>query len=294
MRRRITIGTRGSRLAVIQAESVLNALAGVNRETDFRLSMITTAGDRQKAGAGIPAGSGIFVKELQQALLDGRVDLAVHSLKDLLVDEPAGLRIAAVTERLDPRDVLVSRGGKLKDLPAGSVIGTGSPRRAAQLLAYRSDLKVQSIRGNLDTRLAKVSGGKVDGIIVAAAGLIRLDFEDRITEYLPLEYFLPEPGQGTLAVEIRDGDSEALELMRLVHHEPTWHGVVAERAFLRAMGGGCASALASLGTVSGTDLSLQAMVPKPDGLRYAQETGSILAPEEVAERLAQKLLADEQ
>jgi len=294
VRRQITIGTRGSRLAMIQAESVLVALAGIHNTIEFILSKITTTGDRHKiTPAGRSPEYGMFVKEIQQALLDGRVDMAVHSLKDLPVQEPEGLTIAAVTERLDPRDVLVSRSGKLSDLPPDSAIGTGSPRRAAQLRAYRPDLKVQEIRGNIDTRLNKVSSGEVDGIIVAAAGLIRLGCEDKITEYLPLEHFLPEPGQGTLVIEIRADDREVLELVRPLHHEPAWQNVVAERAFVQVMGGGCSTAIAALGTIDGKTLSLQGMVTGPDRLYYAQETGNVLAPEQVAERLAQKLLAME-
>lgn len=277
---------------MIQAESVLNSLVGIHGTIEFSLSKITTAGDRQKHALieRIP-GSGIFVKELQQALLDGRIDMAVHSLKDMPVQEHEGLTIAVVTERLDPRDVLVSRCGKLSGLPPDSLIGTSSPRRAAQLLAFRSDLKVQAIRGNVDTRLDKVSRGEVDGIVVAAAGMIRLGYEDKITEYLPLEHFLPEPGQGTLAIEIRANDSQLSELVQPLHHEPTWHSVVAERAFVRMMGGGCSTTIASLGTVSGTTLRLEGMVSCTGRLYYAQEAGNVLALEKVAEKLARKLLA---
>lgn len=292
MKKRLIIGTRGSRLAVIQAESVLTALASIHSTIEFSLSKITTTGDRQKI---MPTDGnlsyGMFVKELQQAVLDGRVDLAVHSLKDLPVQETGGLAIAAVTKRLDPRDVLVSHFGKLREMPPNSIIGTGSPRRVAQLLGYRPDLKAQEIRGNVDTRLNKVSRGEVDGIIVAAAGLIRLGYEDKITEYLPLKYFLPEAGQGTLAIEARDGDGDISELVQPLYHEATWQSVVAERAFVRAVGGGCSAAIACLGTVDRTTLRLRGMVSGHDGLHYAQELGSILAPERVAEKLAQKLLA---
>ncbi len=292
MRRQITIGTRGSRLAMIQAESVLTALVSIHSTIEFSLSKIITTGDRhQIVPADLTPSPGMFVKELRQAVLDGRVDMAIHSLKDLPVQEHEGLMIAAVTKRLDPRDVLVSRCGKLSELSPDSRIGTGSPRRAAQLLAYRSDLKVQSIRGNIDTRLDKVSRGEVDGIIVAAAGLIRLGCENKITEYFPLEHFLPEPGQGTLAVEVRASDRELLELIQPLHHEPTWQSVAAERAFVQAMGGGCSTAIASLGTVDGTTLRLRGMVSGSGKLHYAQELGSVAAPEKVAEKLAQRLLA---
>ena len=291
MKKRIIIGSRSSRLAEIQAWSVLTRLANIYPDVEFSLARITTRGDQQKT---VPlyriSGYGVFVKEVQEALLDGRIDLAVHSLKDLPIQTPHRLSLAAVTERLDPRDVLVSRGSQLNELAPNSVIGTGSPRRTAQLLAHRSDLKVQGIRGNIDTRLRKVSSGEVDGIIVAAAAMIRLGWEDRITEYLPVEYFLPQAGQGALGIEIRAGAGEMLTLAQPLHHEPTWQSVAAERAFVRALGGGCSAAIASLGTVTGNTLSLQGMAASRDSILYASEEGSALAPEQVAKRLAQRLM----
>jgi len=291
VKRHIIIGSRGSRLAEIQARSVLTRLASTYPDVKLSLTKITTAGDEQKD---LPlqriTGDSLFVKEIQEALLDGRIDLAVHSLKDLPVQTSYRLRLAAVTERLDPRDVLVSRGGKLNELAPGSIIGTGSPRRMAQLLAYRSDLKVQGIRGNIDTRLGKVSNSEVDGIIVAAAGLIRLGWEDRITEYLPLEHFLPQAGQGTLGIEIRADDGEMLALVQPLHHQPTWQSIVAERTFVQALGGGCSSGVASLGTVTNNTLRLQGMAASSDGVLYASEEGIAHAPEQVAQHLAQRLL----
>ena len=292
MKQNIIIGTRGSRLAEIQTRSVLDRLANIYPDVDFSLTKIATIGDRQKTTPidRIP-GYGAFVRELEKALLDGRIDIAVHSLKDLPVQICQGLRLAAVIERLDPRDVLVSRSGKLSELAPNSLIGTGSPRRTAQLLAYRPDLRVKNIRGNIDTRLRKVSSGEFDGIIVAAAGLLRLGWEDRITEYLPIEHFLPPPGQGVLTIEIRADNSEMMTLAQPVNHEPTWQSMRAERAFLLAMGGGCATAIACLGQVSGNALQLQGMATSSGQPIYASEEGSALAPDEVAERLAQRLLA---
>ncbi|MBA7504224.1 Porphobilinogen deaminase [subsurface metagenome] len=291
MKKHIIIGSRGSRLAEIQARWVLTTLANIYPDVEFSLTRIATRGDQQKT---VPLdripGYGVFVKELQEALLDGRIDLAVHSLKDLPTQIPQGLSLAAVTGRLDPRDVLVSRGRKLNELAPNSVIGTSSPRRTAQLLAYRSDLKVEGIRGNVDTRLRKVAGGEVDGIIVAAAAMIRLGWEHRITEYLPVEHFLPQPGQGALGIEIRADDSEMMILVQPLYHESTWQSVVAERAFVQAMGGGCSAVIACLGTVSGDTLQLQGMATRNGKPIYASEKGSALAPDEVAKRLAQRLL----
>ncbi|MFB0559594.1 MAG: hydroxymethylbilane synthase [Dehalococcoidales bacterium] len=291
MKKHIVIGSRGSRLAEIQARWVLTTLASIYPDVEFSLTKITTRGDRQKT---VPLdripGYGVFVKELQEALLDGRIDLAVHSLKDLPTQTPKELSLAAVTKRLDPRDALVSRGRKLNELAPNSVIGTSSPRRTAQLLACRPDLKAAGIRGNIDTRLRKLSGGEVDGVIVSAAAMIRLGLEDRITEYLPVEHFLPQPGQGALGIETRAGDEEITELVQPLHHEPTWQSVFAERSFLQAMGGGCSAAVACLGTVSGNTLQLQGMAANNDGILYATEEGGILAPEQVAKRLAQRLL----
>ena len=292
MKKHIIIGARGSRLAEIQARSVLTRLANIYPDVEFSLTKIATKGDQQKTvPLGRISGYGVFVKELQEALLDGRIDLAVHSLKDVPTQIPHGLSLAVVTERLDSREVLVSRGGRLNELAPNSVIGTGSPRRTAQLLAYRSDLRVQGIRGNIDTRLRKVSSGEVDGIIVAAVAMIRLGWEDRITEYLPLDYFLPQAGQGTLGLEIRVADSEMLTLVQPLHHESTWQSVVAERSFVQAMGGGCSAAIAALGTVVGNTLRLQGMAASSNGILYASEEGDVLASEQVAGRLAQRLLA---
>ena len=247
MKGRILIGSRGSRLAEIQAGSVLNRLKQIYSDIEFDLLRIKTRGDEQgKIPIDKIDARGVFVKEIQEALLSGRIDIAVHSLKDMPVHSTEGLCLAAVTERLDPRDVFISKGKKLLELPADSVIGTGSPRRVAQLLDYRSDLKVVTIRGNVDTRLKKVSKGEIDGTIIAAAGIIRLGLEGSITEYLPVDHFLPQAAQGVLGIETRANDSEMLEIVRPLHHQQTWQSILAERAFLEAMGGGCSSAVACL------------------------------------------------
>ncbi len=294
MKRKIVVGSRGSKLALIQAESVVAKIRKANPSLEVNISQIVTKGDRNhQTRFDQMDGVGVFVKELEEALFDGRIDLAVHSLKDMPTEIPQGLHLAAVTERLDPRDVLVSRAGRLDELPAGSRIGTGSFRRRVQLTTYRPDLEVCHIRGNVNTRLDKVSRGEFDGVILAAAALIRLGWQDKISEYLPLEHFLPAVGQGALAVETRLDDTEVAELISSTNHLPSWQSVTAERAFLSAMGGGCRTPIAALGIVNGDTLKLEGMVADTEGKKtlYASEDGGAMPPEEVGVRLAQKLLA---
>ena len=293
MSRRIIVGSRGSKLALIQAESVVARIREANPGIEVGISRIVTGGDRNHhLQLGQVAGIGIFVKELEAALLDGRVDLAVHSLKDMPTQIPSGLCLAAVTVRLDPRDVLVSRGKRLEELASGARIGTGSPRRAVQLSACRPDLEVCSIRGNVDTRLRKVTDGELDGVILAAAALQRLGWEDRVSDYLPTEYFLPAVGQGALAIEIRSDDTEAAKIVAALNHLPTWQSITAERAFLSALGGGCRAPIAVLGTVNDNTLNLTGTVAEAGGERIlrASEKGSSTTPEQVGNQLAQKIL----
>ncbi len=290
--RRIVVGSRGSRLALIQTESVIAKIREANPYLEVSLRKIVTTGDRDRHTQMDRIGVAVFVKELEQALLDGRIDLAVHSLKDVPSEVPSELRLLAVTERIDPRDALVAK-SKLSDLAPGSRIGTGSLRRTVQLTQFRSDLEVCSIRGNVDTRLRRVFTGEVDGIVVAAAAMIRLGWQDRITEYLPLEHFLPAVGQGTLVVEARLDDEEIAELISPLNHIPAWQSVMAERAFLRALGGGCRAPIAALGTVNNPALKLEGMIASPDGRRTlrASEEGSAMSPEKVGAHLARKMLA---
>ena len=278
---------------MIQAEWVVAKLKQAAPHLEFNLTKIVTEGDRDSSiSANRISGQRMFVKEVEEALLNNRIDIAVHSLKDMTTRLPQGLSLASVTMRLDPRDVLVSGGRKLAELAPGSKIGTGSLRRAAQLLAYRPDLKVIGMRGNIDSRLKKVSSGEFDGIIVAAAAVIRLGQESRITEYLPLESFLPAVGQGALGIEIRAEDEEMVELVHPLNHEPTRRSVVAERAFLQALGAGCHAPVAALGTTNGNTLTLQGMVATTNGSRIlrASEDGDSQAPEQVGNQLAQRML----
>jgi hydroxymethylbilane synthase len=290
MRQKLVVGSRGSQLALLQTESVVAIIREANPRLEVSLSKIVTTGDRNRRIGG--TATAIFVKELEEALLDGKIDIAVHSLKDVPTEVPPGLRLLAVTERLDPRDALVASSG-LSELASGSRIGTGSLRRTAQLMSYRPDLRTCPIRGNIDTRLRKVSSGEFDGVIVAAAAMLRLGWQDRITEYLPLGDFLPAVGQGALAIEGRLDDKEIAELVSSLNNLPTWQGVTAERAFLHALGGGCRAPVAALGTVSGDTLRLEGMVASISdgkGLR-ALEEGSTVSAEEIGVRLAQKMLA---
>lgn len=290
--REISIGTRGSKLAVIQTELLLTKLREASPGLKARLIKITTRGDRYSTTALDKfAGQGIFVKELEKALIDGKIDLATHSLKDLPTEIPDGLMLGAITARLDPRDVLVSRVGKIAELVPGSKIGTGSNRRAVQLHALRPDLKVCNIRGNIDTRLRKVSDGTVDGIIIAAAAMIRLGWEDRITEYLSTEHFTPSVGQGALGLEIRSGDKEIASLACKINHETTRQCITAERAFLQTLGGGCRAPIAALGTVTDGVLKLNGMVASADGKHIvrASEEGNVSTPEQIGKRLADKI-----
>ncbi len=253
--RSFVIGTRGSRLALRQTDIVLNALRSACTAARLDVRAIRTAGDRSRASLSEIGGRGVFVVELERALLSGEIDIAVHSLKDLPSLETPGLTIAAVTLREDPRDALVSRDGRLlSDLPPRAVVGTGSPRRAAQLLALRPDLRVADIRGNVDTRIRKVQDGDYDAVVLAAAGLARLGCLDRAAEILPPEVMLPAAGQGALAVQARTDDGEAAELVRAVDHPDTRAAVTAERAFERRLGGGCQAAIAALAVIlSGQD-----------------------------------------
>ena len=292
-RRHIVIGSRSSKLAVIQAETVLSALSADNPGLKIELSRISTTGDRQKEiSLEELGGEGVFVKELEEALLQGKIDIAVHSLKDMPAVTPAGLRLASVTRRIDPRDVMVSRAGKLSELSPGARIGTGSRRRSIQILARRADLEICGLRGNIDTRLRKAFTGELDGVVLAAAALIRLGREDVISDYFPPEHFVPAVGQGALGIEIRSGDDYISELVALINHEPTWQCITAERTLLHTLGGGCRAPIAALGMVTDGVLRLRGMVAGRNcsDILYHMIEGSCSAPEEAGSRLAGQML----
>src|SRR5918992_1388939 len=280
------IGSRGSALALAQADWVKRKLeeTGLNVE----ITVIKTSGDRfvdrtiQSLG-----GKGIFTKEIEDALLSGAIDLAVHSMKDLPTEVPQGLAIAAVPQREDARDVLVSRKNiPLKNLPPGAQLATGSLRRKSQILNYRSDLTMIPIRGNVDTRLQKLFEQELDGIVLAAAGLKRLGREDRVTEYLTPDICLSAVAQGALAIETRD-DGPSRQSVTFLHHDPSFTEVTAERAFLRKLGGGCHVPVAARAFIEGELLNLTGMVAEPDGRRLCRDR--IAGPKDQAVALGTEL-----
>jgi hydroxymethylbilane synthase len=293
MTRRIVIGTRGSKLALVQAESVATRLRRLLPASEIVISRITTQGDRsQHVRLEEVDGTGFFVKELENALLESDIDLAVHSLKDVPTELPDRLMLAAVPERLDPRDVLVSKGQKLSELPHGAKIGTGSLRRSLQLTAVRPDVQPVHIRGNVDGRIGKVDSGEYHALVTAAAALIRLGLGDRITEYFDTASFLPAVGQGALAIESRKDDKEMNEILCTLNDLPAWQSTGAERAFLAALGGGCQAPIAALASVDNGVLRIEGLVASPRRQKTLRDTeeGSAVDATEIGLSLARKLL----
>ena len=291
----IVIGTRGSQLALWQANWVKSALETEHPGLSVELEVIKTKGDKildvplAKVG-----GKGLFVKEIEEALLDRRIDLAVHSMKDMPSEIPPGLCIGAVPERETPGDVLISRNGKtLAELPIGATIGTSSLRRAAQLMHQRPDLNIVTLRGNLTTRLKKLETEELDAIVLAAAGVKRLGFDDRVTELLNPEVMLPAVGQGALCIEIRREDPVIGPLVSAIDHGPTRTVVSGERAFLHRLEGGCQVPIAAHGTLDGDRYCLCGLVASVDGVTVYKECleGTSHDSEQMGVRLADRLLA---
>ena len=292
---KIVIGTRGSRLALAQTEAVAQALRQAHPALDVQVRVISTEGDRV-TDAPLPNwGQGVFVRDIERALLDSTIDLAVHSLKDVPAELPAGLAIVAIPAREDPSDVLVTRDGRTLDqLASGARVGTSSLRRAAFLRTARPDLEYASVRGNVDTRWRKLLDPEqgYDALVLAAAGLARLGMADVPRWPIPFDVLLPAPGQGALALEARAGDAAVHELAAAVHDAAAAAVVLAERRALRDLEGGCRLPVAALGTVHGYQLRLRVAVATPDGsrvLRGAAE-GHNADPEAVGARAAQALL----
>jgi hydroxymethylbilane synthase len=284
----LVIASRGSQLALWQARWVSAQLIARGRQC--RIEIVKTTGDKitdvplAKVGA-----KGLFTKEIEEALLDGRADLAVHSLKDLPTELPEGLVLAAVPEREDPRDAVV--GKRLADLPPGARVGTSSLRRAAQLRKLRPGLTIESVRGNLDTRLRKLDEGQYDAILLAAAGLKRLGWGDRIAEILPAETMCPAVGQGALAIETR-ASGAGFDAVRAMDHAGTHAAVLAERGVLSALGGGCQVPIGAYATVDGERLRLLALVASPDGgeVVRGETEGLASEAESLGRALGQELL----
>lgn len=273
----LTLGTRGSRLALAQAEAVAQALVRACPGLAVRVQTVVTEGDRITSGPLPSWGSGVFVREIERALLQGEIDLAVHSLKDLPARLPEGLALLAVPERADPHDVLVSTAGHdLAALPPGARVGTSSLRRAAFLRALRPDLTIAPIRGNIDTRWRKLLTPELgyDALVLAAAGIERLGLDAVPRVPIPLDVLLPAPGQGALAIEGRAGDQRVAALARRINHAPTAAAVAAERCLLRELEGGCRVPVAALAVVEGdAGLWLRAAAAAPDGSRVVRAEG---------------------
>ncbi|KOS02654.1 MULTISPECIES: hydroxymethylbilane synthase [Paenibacillus] len=295
--RTIVVGSRQSALALTQTGHViedLNALcAEYGMDLQFVVKKILTKGDRildvtlSKVG-----GKGLFVKEIEQAMLAGEIDMAVHSMKDMPSELPEGLVNGAVPRREDPRDCLITLGAKsLEDLPQGAKVGTSSLRRASQIKSMRPDLQLEPVRGNIDSRLKKLETEGFDAIILAAAGLHRMGWKERITSYIPEEDCLPAVGQGALGIECRASDEELLALLRLYNDRDTSATVAAERTFLGVLNGGCQVPIGAHAVWAGQEISLTGMVGSPDGEVILKETLQGNDPQKLGEAVAASLIA---
>jgi hydroxymethylbilane synthase len=306
---RLRIATRKSQLALWQAEHVSALLRAAHPGLEIELVPLLTQGDRiQDRTLAAIGGKGLFIKELESALQDLRADIAVHSMKDVPADLPHGLIIGAVLKRADPRDALVTSSGiaRLEDLPRGAVVGTSSLRRQAQILALRPDLKIESLRGNVDTRLRKLdaaqesadnaatSGKRMDAIVLACAGLIRLGQESRITARLDPKVCLPAVTQGVIGIECRQSDSSTVQFLRPLEDPAARKVMDAERAFAARLGGSCQSPIAAYAELDAARITLRGLVAEPDGSRLLKSTvsGSVENPSALGRQLAERMLAD--
>jgi hydroxymethylbilane synthase len=292
---KLIFATRASSLALWQTRWVISALQAAHPGLVCEEKLMHTQGDRV-IDRPLPeiGGKGLFTQELESALLSGAADCAVHSLKDLPVEEVEGITLGCVPPRAEVRDALISKHGyNLQSLPSGAVVGTSSLRRAAQVLSARPDLIIRSLRGNVDTRLRKAEEGQYDAIILAGAGLVRLGLEASITQWLPLELMLPAPGQGALAVQCRLDDTQALGAFIALEHHPTRLAVTAERQFLSGLGGGCSLPVAAHAVCDGEAplITLTGLVASPDGKRRVKVTSQGVEPYELGNRLAQEAIS---
>ncbi|MBE9516411.1 MAG: hydroxymethylbilane synthase [Proteobacteria bacterium] len=292
---RLRIATRKSQLALWQAEYVRERLLTLDPSLEIELIKMSTQGDKildtplAKIG-----GKGLFIKELEARMLDGSADLAVHSTKDMPAELPDGLHIAAICEREDPRDAFVSNAhSSLSDLPQGAIVGTSSLRRQCQLHALRPDLDIRDLRGNVNTRLAKLDAGDYDAIILAAAGLKRLGFDDRITDLISTDDSLPAVGQGAVCIETRSNDAAVNDLIRQLNHETTASRVLAERAMNTRLEGGCQVPIAGYAEINGDTLHIRGLVGRPDGkqLIRSEHSGPVEQAQQLGTRVADELLS---
>ncbi len=294
MKQVLRIATRKSPLALWQAEFVKSSLCEAHQGLDVELLTMSTKGDKildsplAKVG-----GKGLFVKELETAMLEGRADIAVHSMKDVPMEFPDGLKLGVICEREDPSDAFVSNQfHSMDELPNGSRVGTSSLRRKCQLMAKRPDLEILDLRGNVNTRLRKLDEGEYDAIILASAGLIRLEMSDRIRSRLSPEQSLPAGGQGAVGIELRSDDKEIADLISVLHHQPTAYRVIAERALNTRLQGGCQVPIACYALLENDQLWLRGLVGDPDGSRmlFAELRGSVEDAEQIGIDVAEELL----
>jgi hydroxymethylbilane synthase len=295
-RAKIRVGTRGSRLALVQAESLVGALEKSDPALSCELVVIKTRGDKivDSPLSEIP-GKGLFITEIENALIKGKIDLAVHSLKDLPTELPDELELGAVLEREDARDALISRLGKgLAEISLQETIGTSSLRRRAQLLCYDSRFRIVDIRGNVDTRLKKMENGEYDALVLAVSGLKRAGFENRIDEYLDPEIIMPAACQGIIGVEIRRDDGDVKEVVGAINHGPTMLVALGERAFLRAMEGGCQVPIGCVSSVENRTYTITGLISDLDGRRVAKGklSGAVSRASDVGSELAGQILSD--
>lgn len=298
MKDNLIIGSRGSKLALTQAAMVKTELELLEPSLSVRIEIIKTSGDANNDPLSVIGGKGVFTKELEEALLDTRIDIAVHSLKDLPTIIPDGLSIAAICKREDPRDALVvnrkqeGSPAALFSLSKGATIGTSSPRRLAQLKHLRDDLVIKELRGNVDTRLRKLDEGQYDALVLACAGLRRLGLASRISSALPASEMLPAVGQGALGIETRAEDEATIAVVSKLNHKFTRVACTAERAFLRSLGGGCQLPIAAYAVVREKRISLDGLVADPQGRRIVRDriSGSLDEAEQLGTELGEQLL----
>ena len=290
---KLIFATRPSKLARWQTNYVINLLQQAVPELVCEEVVITTRGDKV-LDKPLPeiGGKGLFTQELEAELLSGNVDVAVHSLKDLPVEDSPGLTVGAIPEREDPRDVIVSPAGhSLETLPQGAVVGTSSLRRQSQTLARRPDLRVKSIRGNVDTRIRKVEEGQYDAAVMAGAGVTRLGLDRHIAAWLPFTVMLPAPGQGALGIQCRAEDERVLSILSKIHHTHTARSVLAERTFLQALGGGCSIPVGAYARIEHQTILMDGLVAATDGSRMISASGKGANPQTLGEELAGQALA---
>ena len=291
---KIIIGSRGSQLALWQANWVKSQLERLHSDVDINVRVITTSGDKiQDVPLAKIGGKGLFVKEIEEALLANEIDLAVHSMKDVPMELPTELGISVITKRENPLDALISKNGeKLADLPQGATIGTSSLRRSSQLLKYRDDFKIHPLRGNVDTRLRKVEEGKYDAILLASAGLNRLGWANRITEEISHDILLPAMGQGALGIETRLDDTKIYDLISTLNHEQTHYAVSAERSLVGRLDGGCQVPIGAYARVEKGLITLKGLVASLDGevIYKLENVGPVDDAINIGQELGSKLL----